>query len=284
MMKNTITFLMLVLSVNCYSQTRGYSNLKYLRERSLTLTIGTGSATYYGDLEKDNTTTKANLSIGLQSIVGSNLVLRSELTWFQLGAQDFLTYRNLSFFSDNFELNSTLAFGIFSSRPGYKTRPSFNFYGFSGLGLCYFNPKTTYNGATYSLSKIQTEGISYSQFIPVVPLGLGVRFKINELINLSLEGGYRFTFTDYLDDVSTTYPSAFTNDLQRSLSLRGFSLDDNEKFRVRGNPKANDSYFLLNVKFEYYLPNNFLLGNSYPYNYQNRHKRKKRIYTRPKAG
>jgi hypothetical protein len=40
-----------------------------------------------------------------------------------------------------------------------------------------------------------------------IPFGLGVRYKIDRYWDLSLEVGWRKTFTDYLDDVSTSYAS-----------------------------------------------------------------------------
>jgi hypothetical protein len=43
------------------------------------------------------------------------------------------------------------------------------------------------------------------------PIGAGIKYSINENINLGFELLYRVTTTDYLDDVSTTYvnPSVF---------------------------------------------------------------------------
>ncbi len=38
-----------------------------------------------------------------------------------------------------------------------------------------------------------------------IPMGVGVKYYVNETINLSLELLYRKTFTDYIDDVSTTF-------------------------------------------------------------------------------
>ena len=40
------------------------------------------------------------------------------------------------------------------------------------------------------------------------PVGFGVKLALNEDVNLGFEVLYRFTTTDYLDDVSTTYAGA----------------------------------------------------------------------------
>ena len=44
-----------------------------------------------------------------------------------------------------------------------------------------------------------------------IPFGVGIKYSINEKVNLSVEIAQRFTTTDYLDDVSTTYagPNSF---------------------------------------------------------------------------
>jgi hypothetical protein len=44
-----------------------------------------------------------------------------------------------------------------------------------------------------------------------VPFGVGLKYSFNERINAGIEVVHRFTNTDYLDDVSTTFvePSVF---------------------------------------------------------------------------
>jgi hypothetical protein len=38
-----------------------------------------------------------------------------------------------------------------------------------------------------------------------IPFGIGARFRLNEVMDLSADIGFRYTFTDYLDDVSANY-------------------------------------------------------------------------------
>ena len=69
------------------------------------------------------------------------------------------------------------------------------------------------------------------------------------------------TFTDYIDDVSTVHPdkSTWTDPVRIALSDRSGEIYDAPIYPpgyIRGNPKTNDGYFLLNVKVEYYLPTN----------------------------
>ena len=138
-------------------------------------------------------------------------------------------------------------------------------------GALYFNPKTVYNGQKISLQPLQTEGVKYSRFAIVIPFGIGARLKLGPNMNLAIEGGYRKTFTDYLDDVSTTYPDPSKLTSPEAIALSNRAVDNfgnpNPAYgapgRQRGNPSNKDSYFLLNAKLEYYLPGNFsLFGGS----------------------
>jgi hypothetical protein len=98
-------------------------------------------------------------------------------------------------------------------------------------------------------------------------VGLGARIKLAPNFNLVVEGGYRKTFTDYLDDVSGKYiaPTGdavrdyFINPNNSAYNIDASSLPSDQQNsynagHIRGNASKKDSYFLLNVKIEYYLP------------------------------
>jgi hypothetical protein len=74
---------------------------------------------------------------------------------------------------------------------------------------------------------------------------------------LSLEANYKKTFTDYLDDVSTVYPSdiaSWTDPIRQQLSLRqnGRTYESAADSK-RGEPKKKDGYVLLGFKVDYTL-------------------------------
>ena len=48
-------------------------------------------------------------------------------------------------------------------------------------------------------------GKTYKPISICIPLGFGIEKAISNDIGLKLEGGFRYTFTDYLDDVSQNY-------------------------------------------------------------------------------
>jgi hypothetical protein len=244
------------------------------RERSLILTAGTGTASYFGELSNpgDYLKAKPNLNVGLQVFVTHRIAVRVEANWFMLSGSDQSSdsegrrLRNLSFRSSNFEISTIGQVDLFGNGNRYYRRPAFNLYGFAGIGLLYFNPKAEYpynSGNWVSLEPLHTEGASYSRVTPVIPFGIGARIKATPNFNIILEGGYRKTFTDYLDDVSTKYldNNSFTDPVAKALADRRPELTPAlapfAAGSIRGNPKTKDGYMLFSAKIEYYLPYDF---------------------------
>ena len=242
------------------------------RARTTIFSVGTGTASYFGELKNSNDYIDArpNINIGLQAFVNQRVSIRGEVTWYQLSGSDSKAdndriQRNLSFRSNNYEINVS---GIYSLTPQGKRfyqRPGANIYLFGGIGVTYINPKALYQGEWVALQPLMTEGKSYSSFQPVIPFGVGIRIKRGPFFNICIEGGYRKTFTDYLDDVSILRypdPASLSSDLSRALSDRrgeyfsslGKPFTAQPNVGKRGNPASEDGYFLLNVKLEYYLP------------------------------
>jgi hypothetical protein len=259
------------------------------RDRSLILSAGTGTSTYFGELKDADISLKpdpsANLNVGLQYFFSNRIALRTELNWFQLRGSDEKTVnitRNLSFTSNNYELNAAGLVNLFPNGHRFYQRSSINFYGFLGVGVLYMNPKAELNGKKYALQPLRTEDKSYSRIQFVVPYGIGAKVKAGPFFNVALEGGWRLTFTDYMDDVSTVHPdkTTWTDPIRIALSDR--RLEGNPDLppstieqTKRGNPEKKDSYFLLNIKVEYYLANNFIFGNA---NSRKLYKQKRKSY------
>ena len=255
----------LLLTISSLTEAQSFYSAR--RERSLILSGGLGTSTYYGDLANSNAYVKAepNINAALQYFLTNRIGARVELNWFTLAGDDKdangggRVERNLSFQSSNFELSAVGMINLFTHGDRFYRRPGINIYGFAGIGLLYFNPKATDQlGNSVSLQPLKTEGVSYSLVAPVVPVGFGIRFKVSPLFNLSIEAGFRKTFTDYLDDVSTTYPGAgsFNGDAQ-AIYFSDRRVDpgvNGTAGGIRGNSNSLDSYMLLNAKVEYYLP------------------------------
>lgn len=261
-----LTLILLLLAGFISEMASAQSFYAIRRERSIIGSVGTGVSSYYGDLkeEKRSIDPKPTINVGLQYFFTNRISVRAEITWFQLTGDDSKAEdisrvnRNLSFTANNFELSATGAINLMPNGVRFYQRSVFNTYLFAGVGLLYSNPKAELNGKKYALQPLQTEGVSYSRFQPVIPYGVGARVMLNPFFNLAIEGSYRFTFTDYLDDVSTVHPDKtdWTDPVRIALSDRRpeLGLSPYEAGTRRGNASNNDSYLLITVKLEYYIP------------------------------
>jgi hypothetical protein len=261
------------------------------RDRNFLVSVGTGTATYKGEMVNpgDFGSLRPNVAIGAEYYLNSRLSARAELTYFQLRgddkkADDDRWERNLSFKSGNVEFALLGAVNLSPMGLRFYQRSALNFHAFAGVGVLYFNPKAEIDGKTYALQPLQTEGKKYSRIQPVIPFGLGARIKLDPFFNILVEGGYRITFTDYLDDVSIRRypdPSLLKSDLARRLSDRrpeiGTQPDNPTQVGVRGNPKENDGYLILNVTLQYYLPKMIFQDYNKLYN-----TRRKGYYRKPR--
>ncbi|HET9747365.1 MAG TPA: DUF6089 family protein [Chitinophagaceae bacterium] len=144
--------------------------------------------------------------------------------------QQVLQERNLQFESAVSEFAITGEYYLFNL---YEKR--FSPYGFIGIGIFHFDPYSSdSSGRKVFLRPLSTEGQgiyphkkTYSLWQPAVPIGGGIKFAITENLRIGFEIGLRKLFTDYLDDVSTSYPDF--NDL---LAARGQTAVD---FSYRGD-------------------------------------------------
>lgn len=195
--------------------------------------------------------------------------------------------RNLSFSNDILEVSGRLELTLLYDNDvggrGYYN-PDFRLYGFIGAGVMKHNPKTTYygdleqfNGESVELQPLQTEGVEYDLWQFTLPAGIGIYFTHRKIHRFGWEIGYRTTFTDYLDDVSTTYAeqsemATTNNDLAWELSNRtnaqslenaanyaeehnldtpnGGSFAPGEK---RGDPTNNDGYLFTQFSYSYVI-------------------------------
>lgn len=140
----------------------------------------------------------------------------------QGGNPDVEYRRNLSFRSHIAEGLLRAEFNFFPYGFRVTAQKRFTPFIFCGIGLFGFNPQACLGevGAKpvwYDLQPLGTEGQGTSlypdrkryQLMEVcMPFGLGLRFRLSSGMHLSAEYGWRKTWTDYIDDVSTTYVGA----------------------------------------------------------------------------
>jgi len=179
--------------------------------------IGVGAGHYFGDL---NTRAKLNrakmaATIFFRKNLGNYIAVRIGASFAQLGYSDrynthnqYMYTRNLSFNTKVWELSLQGDFNFFRFMPG---EPAYSFtpYITLGAGIFTYDPYAYLRGRKVPLRPLGTEGQGsnpYSSMAISIPFGGGVKYALNDRINIGFEVLHRFTNTDYLDDVSKTYP------------------------------------------------------------------------------
>ena len=213
--------------------------------------------------------------------------------------------RNLSFRNQIKELSVVAIFDLFENQATYMSRAKWTPYVYFGLAGFLHNPQAkapatdlqgnalAENGKWVDLRPLGTEG-QYSKLDPTdvnygikpysllqvsVPFGVGARFRLNEVWDLSADIGLRYTFTDYLDDVSGNYVSLtkLNSPLAQAMSYRtselgpppnptpsgipgvnveagyGTEHPDNK----RGGKNQNDLYMVTCIKISYIISPSF---------------------------
>lgn len=188
--------------------------------QNLHLDLFGGIATYQGDLQNKRFTldqSNPSFGLGLSYDLSPRFSIRSGYTYGVVEGDDKKNtsvkgndLRNLNFKSAISELHIGLEYNFFNLE-GTSLTP----YVFAGIAVFHFNPytKDTAGNKIY-LKPLSTEGEGLSAYPDrkeykltqlSIPFGGGLKFKLNESLQVGLEVGLRKLFTDYLDDVSTSY-------------------------------------------------------------------------------
>ena len=229
------------------------------------VTVGAGMTNYIGDLNNQSAfgTAHPAFCAGLRCRLDNRWAFRVEATKGRISSTDYLKWRNLSFRSDIFEAAVLAEINFWNYGYGATDR-QWVFYLWGGIGAFHFNPMTLYTAADGSetwveLQPLRTEGqgsLEYPDRRPytltqaMFPFGVGVKGRINKHLSFCVEYGFRKTWTDYLDDVSTTYVGSDlllqnATDGQLAATLADRSATPNAVGIKRGDDSLDDMYACL---------------------------------------
>lgn len=228
-----------------------------------------GSSNYSGELqEKRFSFSQSNLALGVGLLFEANekLLIRGDFTYGRISASDEFSsknkVRNLSFYSYVYEYSLGAEY-VLLDLYRYRVSP----YLMTGIALFDFNPFTKdKDGNKIMLSELSTEGQGffdgrkdYKLRQYSIPIGGGIQWAINDNKRIGIVLGFRKTFTDYLDDVSTTYVDELVlaaNRGQKSANIayRGDEVPGGSTAypaggTPRGNPKSKDWYYFTGITF-----------------------------------
>ena len=208
---------------------------------------------------------RLNLSVG--SLEGDDAVIKGKGGMEEarrLRNQDFKSPLQEAFFAA--EIYPTVFFEYEPTDVYHKLRP----YGLVGIGVFRFNPKGTdpATGQMVELQPLHLEGEGFPEYPDRkifkltqlnVPVGVGVKYFVNDNMHVGIEVIHRTTFTDKIDAVSTTYidPAAFYANLpvaQANIASRiaNKSGGTGTYFRPgqkRGTAENNDAYYTFQIKW-----------------------------------
>ena len=231
--------------------------------------IFAGVSNYRGDLQDEwfpDYGYKPNVGVFYKYFMNPRVGIRLGANYSKISPADSLSdiavkkFRNLRFESKLFELHAGLEINLLGvDRERAKVSP----YIFGGISAFYFNPYTDgLNGEKVMLRPLSTEGQgmaiypdrkNYSNVNVALPFGGGMKFFIGKALMLSTEIGFRYTATDYLDDVSKSYVNQYelfnargrqSVDLSyRSDELIGNTSPVPDYGYQRGDSKANDWFW-----------------------------------------
>jgi hypothetical protein len=224
-----------------------------------------GAAGYMGDLNPNNPLKISGPALGVfgQRNFDGYWSMQLKYTFGQISAADNTSSdpqqreRNLSFSTTLNELSLMGQFNFFKYVPE-AGQNRFTPFIYLGLGAVNFNPTTNYQGHTYDLRPLMTEGESkpYPNVVATIPYGAGIKYNFAGKWNFIADIGYRNPYTDYLDDVSGTYPdkSKLTTPLAQALSDRSGETTGvyiGAPGTQRGDLRSRDTYMFINISISF---------------------------------
>lgn len=286
-------FLLSVFTVFSFVLQAQFRSGSYWKQTRNEFVGGAGASNFLGELggkdaigkdmsprDLEISETKYVINVGWRYYVQKNMCIKTSLYYGMVSGDDALTKepfrngRNLSFKSPVYEISALYEYHLIGEKQGrmYKVRGTkgglhffIGVYPFVGIGAFYYNPKAYYNGQWHSLRQLSTEGQGikpgtkpYSSISYCIPMGIGFRYSLNQQSGLGLELGFRKTFTDYIDDVSTEYYDK--NEIQQvkgdvAAALSNRSLDTSPAASKpgdqRGDPTEKDSYMFIVLSYHY---------------------------------
>ncbi|GAA5221801.1 DUF6089 family protein [Membranihabitans marinus] len=226
-----------------------------------------GASFYFGDLNPNYDLTHPGVGGGgiVRYNFNDRINLKFGINYIHVHGDDnyfdnsFQQNRGLNFKSNVLDITSELEFNFFSFEPGSQDHYYTPFLS-AGFGIFKFNPKATYDGETMELRYLGTEGQNlddeYYDTKLSGALSGGFKYAINSRWILQFIVSTRFLTTDYLDDVSTTYPDVLVVQSMRNIDNIAKFIDPTDTSypgKQRGDSVGMDSYSYFGIGLTYYF-------------------------------
>ncbi|MCF8369080.1 MAG: DUF6089 family protein [Bacteroidales bacterium] len=228
-----------------------------------------GGTFYMGDINPSTPFMQTNVAYGVLARYNINPRWAGRVNLYQgvITGDDkiagFLPDRSLDFKSGITELAGVMEFHFLPYYNG-SLKNYWTPYIFAGAALLYQRPQRDERDlrdfgtegqqlATY-INEVRKE---YSYFVLSIPFGVGVKYSFSEKIAATVEWGMRKAYSDYLDDISTTYYIDARNlepgDPDYNTIVYSDPNLDHDALMQRGNSKTNDWYSFAGITLTYYI-------------------------------
>jgi hypothetical protein len=229
-MKKSAVFIFLVFLTQA-ALSQSFNRYKF--EEPWSISASLGPTQYFGELYSlwkynEGIQPDFNANLAVRYVFGTRLKARAEATYYQISGQDppadprsNRPPRNLHFRARNWEASLIGEFHLKPVKLYNITRHLFNMYAFGGIGVSSNTPKAEFKGEWVDLRPYQLENNPYEKYILVFPTGIGMKYKLNVYMDMLVELNYRWTLTDYMDDISAYNVSEFYLDLLDDYGVNG---------------------------------------------------------------
>ncbi len=252
-------FCLYILTALLISTSTLFSQTKKRNFRQHEVGIFIGGAYYIGDLNprKQFALTQPAAGAFYRFTPNYRYAFRGGIYWGNIMGDDSQTddadqlQRNLNFKSRIIEFNAIAEFNFLEYRIS-NDKYKFTTFLFLGIDVFTFRPRGQLGNQWIDLQPLKTEGQekAYKLTQVGIPFGIGAKMNVSKQVGIGLEWGPRKTFTDYLDDVSGTYPDPSTAPLNSATAVKMSDRSKNAGSNIneqRGNPRTKDWYFFFGI-------------------------------------
>jgi len=222
--------------------------LTYTAYSQFQLSVFAGLSDYNGDLlDKPYQYSHGCFGLAGGYQLSDRFTVRTEIALGEIEGKDEVSQvrgffkRNLNFKSSLSEFSIVGEYNLFNLK-NIRWTP----FAFTGIAIYHYNPYTfDQNNEKFYLKPLSTEGEGLDQYperkpYPLtrlaLPIGGGLKYAVNDHIQVAAQIGLRITNNDYLDDVSKTYIDQ--NDLLAARGPKAVELS----YRSDELPGGNTTY------------------------------------------
>lgn len=229
---NRYSTLLFIILLAGFVTPASYAQVFHKKDRYHSIGVNVNAMNYVGEVDPGPSVVSPSLSFTKYNIgacymykMKPHFFIRGNVSYGRIKGDDYKNasyeiedihrkLRNVNFRNQIFEAKLDAVIDFKGNYLHYRKRPDIVPYASIGIAYFYHNPQGySPDGEWVNLKPLSTEGQGlpgtgvkeYSLHQIAIPVGLGVRYKLARHWDLAFEVAWRFTFTDYLDDVSGVY-------------------------------------------------------------------------------